>query len=165
MTIIGRRDLIPHLVHRKSKARKARRQGAHDPKVFEKYDRRARVLQKLGYRSYREYLASDDWKAIRSRVLATAKGCLLCDRPAAVVHHVKYSEPVLLGLDDARLAPLCHQCHESLEIDADGHKTRMSTANTGLFTRARSTERGRAWLAVWFGECRERKKKRKAQDR
>ena len=148
MSIIGAKQLIPHFIHRR-----APKGPPRDPKVSKEYDRRKAMLSKLGYGSYAEYLASDAWKEIRSRVLAQCPQCLMCDRPAAVVHHVKYFDTVLLGLQDSCLAPLCHDCHELIEVQ-HGKKTRMGTANCTLFEAARKTPQGRRWAAEYYKRLR-----------
>jgi hypothetical protein len=144
MTIIGRKDLIPHFKHKRHRAERPK------TKVSERYDRRQIILSKLGYASYAEYLRSDDWAIIRSRVLSAWPTCLMCDRPARQVHHVKYFDSVFLGLDDTRLAALCGQCHERIEVK-DGEKTRMGQANCELFEAARKTKHGQCWLAKYHG--------------
>ena len=141
MSIVGAKHLIPHFQHRRNKA-------SRDPKVMHRYDKRARMLSKLGYVNYAEYLASQEWKTIRSRVLAAGPVCVMCNRPSVVVHHVRYWDTVLLGLQDTCLAPLCHGCHESIEVQ-DGQKTRMGTANNDLFAAVELTPHGLVWLNAY----------------
>jgi hypothetical protein len=140
MSIIGARRLIPHFKHKRDRNPKVR-----DPKVSKQYDQRNRLLKKLGYTSYSEYLASDEWKVIRTRVLASGPQCVMCDRPSVVVHHVKYWDTVLLGLQDSCLAPLCHGCHERIEV-VDGVKARMGAANCALVDAASKVVHGQKWL-------------------
>ena len=139
MSIIGARHLISHLQHRKGK------RAERDPKVMKSYDDRFSVLSKLGYRSYREYLNSLEWKIVRDRVLLKWPLCLMCLGRSQVVHHVRYWDTVLLGLDDRRLAALCHKCHEAIEVP-DGEKGRLSAANVKLFQAARKTVYGMVWI-------------------
>jgi hypothetical protein len=91
--ITGATRLLKYLRHEKAK-RKPRRKLAE-------YRRRDRVLPELGYSSYREYLASGDWRQIRSGILAEMPDCVLCRRPACQVHHLSYAPRVLLGLERA----------------------------------------------------------------
>ena len=111
----------------------------------EKYDMRNVALSQLGYRSYTEYLQSDDWKAIRTEVLSKSPLCLCCEKEAQVVHHVRYDSATLLGLRHHVLATLCHACHESIEIQ-DGEKVALGQANNQLFYKARKTPTGAAWI-------------------
>lgn len=133
-----------------------------EDKVRERYTRRNDLLKQLGYLSYRDYLASEDWKKIRREVLELGSACVMCERPAQVVHHVKYDMYVLLGLDYSRLAPLCHRCHEKIEVDGDT-KRRMGTANVMLFAAARRTKHGRAWCEAYYKGCAATKKYRDAE--
>jgi hypothetical protein len=122
-------------------------------RVRQRYSRRNRLLSKLGYLGYRDYLKSDDWKRIRAEVMATDPLCILCERRAEVLHHSQYTVDVLLGLNNSRLAPLCHRCHERIEIDELGKKRSMSDANHILFAEATATASGMAWRTAYFGGC------------
>lgn len=68
------------------------------------------LCRQLGYKSYRSYLSSDLWFTIRARVLSGAC-CSSCGGEANQVHHLSYSEAVLLGLDDSQLEAVCWSCH------------------------------------------------------
>jgi 5-methylcytosine-specific restriction endonuclease McrA len=62
--------------------------------------------------SYREYLDSDIWKAIRWEALARDHGrCRDCGVEASEVHHIAYPK-VLGGEDLDDLLSLCHACHQ-----------------------------------------------------
>lgn len=148
MSIIGAKHLIPHLRHRKDKT------DRRDPKVMEAYDDRESILIGLGYRSYREYLSTPEWAEIKRRVLVRWPLCLICLGKSQVVHHVKYWDSVLLGLDDRRLAALCHACHERIEIGSDGKKARIGTANVTLFQAARKTVYGMVWIEDYHDKLR-----------
>ena len=143
MSITGKTHLIPHF-----KYRRAPKGPARDPKVMRNYDKRALLLSSLGYTNYAQYLASAEWATIRARVLSAGPVCVMCDKPSAVVHHVKYWDTVLLGLQDSCLAPLCHRCHEQIEVP-DGKKSRMGSANTALFAAASKTAHGRDWAKAY----------------
>ncbi|MDH5244832.1 MAG: hypothetical protein OEW98_00150 [Betaproteobacteria bacterium] len=83
--------------------------------LFNPYKDRDETLRRLGYQSYRSYLRSPLWRAIRARVLLpTATGprlCWRCNRPATEVHHRAYDLATLLGQHLGSLTPVCHQHH------------------------------------------------------
>lgn len=128
MTIIGATRLIKYL--KCSKAKKKRQ-----PKM-RCYERRNGRLSDLGYAGYQEYLASDDWKAIRDRKLAKHPRCLICPGAASQVHHLDYGPDTLLGLVPSSLVSLCRECHRWIEFDGDGRKRTLREANKVLKVRA-----------------------------
>ena len=69
-------------------------------------------LSWLGYTSYREYLASDQWQEIRGKKLDMQPKCVACDSQASQVHHMDYFDNTLLGLCMGAMASLCEECHE-----------------------------------------------------
>jgi hypothetical protein len=150
VSIIGRKHLIEHFKHRRGKRK------ILDEKRFERYADRQRLLGFLGYSTYGEYLKTDEWKTIRSRVLATNPSCLMCSLPSQVVHHVKYWDTTLLGLDDRTLAALCHKCHELIEINEQGEKTALGQANHKLFKAIHKTPQGRQWFRDYVNRGRRR---------
>lgn len=86
------------------------------------YAGRNAVLAQLGFRSYRDYLESALWKAIRLRALAKAKyRCKICGRHATQVHHTRYTIQELRGESIKHLRPLCADCHRRVEFQ-DGVK-------------------------------------------
>lgn len=110
---------------------------------------RNEVLKSIGYRTYKEYLASEDWKSLRKSILDRFVFCICCDSKAQVVHHLRYDSRTLLGINNANLAPLCHKCHEAIEIE-NGEKTRMGTANVLLFAMARKKDSQQVWLMEFY---------------
>jgi hypothetical protein len=88
------------------------------------YQERNKTLQKLGFKSYAEYLASDRWKKIRAKVLRLHSRCFICRDKAQVVHHASYSHKTLVSRKGMRgkLYSLCFDCHERIEFDAQGSK-------------------------------------------
>lgn len=64
--------------------------------------------------SYKDYLDSDEWKKLRTRVRRRARGW--CERckvgPRADVHHLTYERLGNERLDD--LVAVCRECHEHL---------------------------------------------------
>ena len=116
------------------------------------YDVRNELLRSFGYRTYKQYLKSDDWAAIRSQVFAEYDECICCHSKPQVVHHVKYDSGTLLGLHRLHLAPLCHQCHELMEIQEDGSKASLARANTLMFDMARKKNAKQKWLIAFYTE-------------
>lgn len=84
------------------------------------YSSRDRILKRLGFNSYREYLASTLWKTISKAVLARdyckcrTKGCTR-NFPRQV-HHTSYTLRNLLGIETGSLVTLCSLCHEEVEF-------------------------------------------------
>ncbi len=125
---------------------KAKRSKGKKRKTFTAYARRNRALPTLGYGSYSEYLASDEWKDIKARLLAKHRRCLTCDSVAQVVHHLSYDDRTMLGIDETYLACLCHACHERIEIDEEWRKRTLKGANKALLALARAAGR-EEWAA------------------
>jgi 5-methylcytosine-specific restriction endonuclease McrA len=84
---------------------------------------RAKALKRLGFNSYRSYLRSPLWRAIRRLVFAK-KGhrCVLCGREARQVHHRRYDHNTLSGAILAWLEPICAKCHTYIEVRPNGRK-------------------------------------------
>lgn len=81
------------------------------------YSQRNKKLQAMGYANYREYLASDLWRSIRSRIMTRDKAiCRMCKAKATEVHHLRYTQRVLEGRSDKHLLALCRSCHEAAEF-------------------------------------------------
>lgn len=105
-------------------------------------------LSEIGYASYQEYLASEDWKKIRKEKLEKFPVCLLCDKPSCQVHHLDYDSATLLGLEDRLLAALCDSCHEGIEFNhyKNGEKRTIENTNKAFRAAAKKTERGMKFL-------------------
>lgn len=87
------------------------------------YAVRNKKLLEMGYKSYQDYLNSELWKEIRTRVLVKNDGkCKLCLKPAQVAHHIKYTKSNLIGKRIKDIVPLCFLCHETIEVDERGNK-------------------------------------------
>jgi len=99
------------------------------------YEDRKEFLSALGYTSYPEYLASDDWKKIRERKLYKHPTCLICPNDATHVHHMSYVVAVLLGLKNELLVSLCETCHSRIEFDGK-RKRSLEEANRILKEKA-----------------------------
>lgn len=80
-------------------------------------------LGKMGFSTYRQYLASPLWQKIRASVLERQEGvCALCPRGATQVHHHNYTLPVMKGKEPKLLIGLCASCHLGIEFRPDGTK-------------------------------------------
>ena len=111
------------------------------------YADRDSVLRSIGYASYSEYLASETWRAIRSRDLNRLPNCTFCGKRAECVHHRKYSEAVLRGESDFWLSPLCFDCHTEIEFDENGLK-RMRVDVEAEYRRRMSVHEDKVAIAV-----------------
>jgi len=131
-SIIGAVHLIPSKIAR---ARKPKANGAY-------LDRNTR-LPFIGYLNYQDYLASDEWVAIRNRVLTRNPVCACCDNPSSQVHHHSYDNSVLMGLVDELLIPICRTCHESIELHEDGQKRPFKQVRLVLVGKAKKQFRKR----------------------
>lgn len=87
------------------------------------------ALRSLGFRSYGEYLNSDLWRTIRTKVLRV-KGrlCFMCGKPATSVHHNRYHRNDLIGANLSFLFPVCDDCHKHVEFSRHGKKVDVGTA-------------------------------------
>lgn len=66
-----------------------------------KFEARSIHLRSLGFSDYREYLTSDLWAEIRSRILMRDNhACCRCNGRATQVHHRSYEPSVLRGEND-----------------------------------------------------------------
>jgi hypothetical protein len=97
------------------------------------YMRRNEVLQRLGFATYADYLASPQWRIIRQRVLKRDRyKCHGCGNEAIQVHHQQYTKPVLMGDDIEPLVAICVKCHKGIELNANGDKVSLAAANSRL---------------------------------
>lgn len=97
----------------------------------------ARRLSELGL-SYKEYLASDHWKAVRARYYRTrSKECWVCGEKNGVdLHHMTYDRLGAEKLSD--LAPLCREHHGEFHKKNPGLGDLRSRSKK--FIRARSRQ-------------------------
>lgn len=99
---------------------------------FAAYAVRNAILADLGYPTYKAYLESSLWNAIRQRVLSKlGRGCYVCGFTARTIHHRQYAREVLTGDTLDGLTPLCKECHNKIEF-AENLKLSLSEANTRL---------------------------------
>lgn len=93
------------------------------------YSARNILLGLLGYRDYRDYLASELWSEIRSAVLDRDDySCRLCGEPTRIVHHIQYDVDTLLGDKFDNLVSLCDGCHTKVEFTSKGKKRTLVEA-------------------------------------
>jgi len=80
------------------------------------YDYSNECAKTIGYGSYGEYLWSDHWRKLRTRILASAKGrCQRCGTIAALqVHHTTYDNLGHEHVDD--LIAVCRECHDVIHL-------------------------------------------------
>lgn len=84
------------------------------------YSSRNANLRRLGFATYKEYLASHLWKKLRQRVFSVkGKKCYLCGSGATELHHNRYHTNDLTGARLKYINPICRQCHESIEFKGD----------------------------------------------
>jgi hypothetical protein len=128
------------------------------------YSVRNELLISFGYRTYKQYLKSDEWAAIRSAVFSEYPECICCTHASQVVHHVKYDSATLLGLHRLHLAPLCNACHERIEIDENGDKGSLGRANMMMFDMARKKNPKQEWLQRFYRDRKSCKETRTADN-
>lgn len=104
------------------------------------YSERQRVLELLGYNSYRDYLLSPLWKSIRDKVLRGK--CVICDKTdASQVHHRNYLYETLAGQCLDQLIPLCGKCHRKIEFSHRNKRTPQDTDNYCRILLLRASKR------------------------
>lgn len=95
------------------------------------YGRRGLILIEMGYKTYKDYLGSDEWARIRGNVLiADNHQCRCCGAPATEVHHTSYNIWALRGgtLDD--LHAICRKCHKEVEFNGRDKRTPADMVST-----------------------------------
>jgi hypothetical protein len=73
----------------------------------------------IGFRSYDAYIKSRLWWNIRQLILERdGRCCQVCGTPSKTIHHINYTEVILLGKGDQHeLITLCEPCHSFVEQD------------------------------------------------
>jgi hypothetical protein len=100
--------------------------------VLNPYAARNNRLVKEGFADYRDFLASDEWKKMRGKVLRAFGGkCVRCGAKATQVHHTRYNPGSINGGNLAGLVPVCRPCHEHAEFDGR-RKCSLDEANVRL---------------------------------
>ena len=80
-------------------------------------EERSRQEDWLGYGSYKQYLLSPEWKAIRAAVLTARPKCEVCGTYARQVHHHSYHWLVMNGSMSEMLVSICNGCHYEIEFE------------------------------------------------
>lgn len=93
-----------------------------DPKLRRAYKVRDRTLAALGFRSYREYLASSLWRGLARSHRFANPDCILCGSPVEEVHHKSYDRATLAGEKPDGLVSLCSAHHREVEFAGWGRK-------------------------------------------
>lgn len=102
-------------------------------KPMHDYTQRDRVLVRLGFPTYRDYLESELWHRIRASVLRKSSGmCCVCGCEATQVHHKCYDKNTLLGKTNHNLVSICETCHKLIEFDSRKRKRKLKEANAVL---------------------------------
>lgn len=87
------------------------------------YQERDKLLRKMKFSCYGDYLRSDLWLGIRERVMVRDyRHCWCCDAKATEVHHRRYDKATLSGNDLSGMVAICHECHKKVEFDFGGNK-------------------------------------------
>tara|TARA_B100002019_G_scaffold290876_1_gene309582 strand:- start:104 stop:565 length:462 start_codon:yes stop_codon:yes gene_type:complete len=92
---------------------------------------RDKILHKLGYSHYNQYLKSDLWKEIiKPKVIKEHGGqCYVCGcKKNLEIHHMDYNKENLSGESTNNMIPLCGRCHEKIEFK----KVKGSTVKVSL---------------------------------
>lgn len=122
----------PYLNGIRTLARKKQKKSPVERRIAV-YRERNRNLRAMGFDSYADYLRSDLWASIRSRVLAPGTKCLVCLDVATQAHHEAYRKCDLEGRDLRRIHPLCSGCHRRIEFrDRDGEKLNPAQARAKM---------------------------------
>lgn len=112
------------------------------------YAERNRLVRRLGFTSYADYLKSRLWADIRARVMERdRRRCVMehsgegCACQATEVHHRRYDLLTLMGGDLSGLVAVCRTHHQQAEYGRDGKRT-LAQANNFLGVGRRM----RCWL-------------------
>lgn len=102
-------------------------------------------LQRLGFRNYAEYLASDHWRELRERYRASDRPQFCeCGSRKVSLHHLTYERLGAERLTD--LIAVCRDCHRKL------HGRRKRKRRRGFrgvtVTHVEPAPRSRAWEDV-----------------
>lgn len=90
------------------------------PRSRGQYRVRQISLTALGFKDYREYLASDLWANIRRGIVERHARCQVCRKNRSYTgHHVSYTTAVLAGEDLSQLVAVCRGCHYRVEFRDD----------------------------------------------
>lgn len=85
------------------------------------YEKRRSALKSIGFATYPEYLSSETWANVKSRVMERDhRQCRLCNASEAyTAHHMKYTVAALAGDDISEIYSICKSCHYYIEFDGE----------------------------------------------
>lgn len=136
---------VPYPVEPVAKSKKRWKQIGQRIAVRTSYAYRQEVLNRNGFASYADYLASDLWADIRRRVLERDGGCcVICSKTASQVHHTSYGDVTIRGERLDKLFSLCGSCHVGVEFKG-GVKQTFEGAKRQLEKRQRNAQRHPEW--------------------
>jgi hypothetical protein len=79
---------------------------------------RWRIVRGLGFQNYNDYLQSELWSRIRSRVIRKSRGmCSMCEGRANQVHHTRYTKENLSGANINHMIASCEDCHHLIHLN------------------------------------------------
>lgn len=120
----------------------------------EDYGSRNHTLKKLGFDTYKDYLKSNLWKKIRTKIMTRANHtCEICHSKATEVHHSRYHRNDLLGKTLKFLHVLCGDCHYNVEFKK-GRKLSLKEAvekQKGLTKKAGETRETESYILDQYG--------------
>lgn len=129
---LSKRRVSPRTYRNPLRAKKPK--GARKPshsrrESIECYSNRNSLLRGMGFTSYSDYLRSDLWTSIRERVFERkGKTCCCCESKASQVHHSSYDSETLRGATLTSLWPICHHCHERIEMNGKSKRSPTEVA-------------------------------------
>lgn len=114
------------------------------------YAERNAILLRTGYATYRDYLKSELWVDIKTKILTACNHrCRLCREHTNTVHHTNYNRRTLEGKNFRFLVPLCNGCHYKTEFDFDGSKLTVGQAH-GKLKKRRRKRKGRPEIGLAY---------------
>lgn len=120
------------------------------------YKQRLKVLNKNGFGSYEDFLASDLWHTLKQKAFATEQGkkCYFCSKRPYTLHHVAYTRVNRESLD--WLLPICKDCHDLIhKIEFNDRRINTFRATRDLAKQKGIYKKGvftRKWFKTyWYG--------------
>jgi 5-methylcytosine-specific restriction endonuclease McrA len=124
------------------------RRGPWEKPKKDDYARRDILLLKMGFASYREYLASRMWRKIREAVLEQFPMCQCCDSSfSTAVHHVSYDFKTMKGRRRENLVAICDGCHLKIEFYGVGKIDSCKAVNNRMRDLMKKNGTRNAWVA------------------
>jgi 5-methylcytosine-specific restriction endonuclease McrA len=92
---------------------------SRDPQELRLKRAAKRIREKSERRSepYETYLQSDEWAALRLRIMTRDKfTCVACGNKSSCVHHRSYDRDTMDGKRLHKLVSLCNECHQHVHF-------------------------------------------------